>query len=72
MLRVDDIARALADDSPPGQPLAPAFPGARPSAVLVALADGPSGAEVLLTAAVPAPAQPQGGDQLPGRPSRSR
>ena len=48
-LRVDDIARALADDSPPGRPLAPAFPGARPSAVLVALADGPSGAEVLLT-----------------------
>ena len=47
-LRVDDIARALVD-SPPGRPLAPAFPGARLSAVLVALADGPSGAEVLLT-----------------------
>ena len=34
---------------PAGRPLAPAFPDARPSAVLVALADGPSGAEVLLT-----------------------
>lgn len=30
-------------------PLVPTFPDARPSAVLVALADGPSGAEVLLT-----------------------
>ena len=47
-MHVADVARALAD-SPPGQPLAPAFPGARLSAVLVALADGPSGAEVLLT-----------------------
>jgi 8-oxo-dGTP pyrophosphatase MutT (NUDIX family) len=47
-LHVDDVALALAD-SPPGRPLAPAFPGARLSAVLVALADGPSGAEVLLT-----------------------
>ena len=45
---VDDIAVALAD-APPGRPLAPAFPGARASAVLVALADGPAGAEVLLT-----------------------
>ncbi len=45
---VDEIAVALAD-APPGRPLAPAFPDARPSAVLVALADGPSGAEVLLT-----------------------
>ena len=34
---------------PPGLPLEPAFDGARVSAVLVALADGPSGAEVLLT-----------------------
>ena len=45
---VDDVARALVD-AQPGRPLAPAFVGARPSAVLVALADGPSGAEVLLT-----------------------
>jgi 8-oxo-dGTP pyrophosphatase MutT (NUDIX family) len=35
--------------APVGRPLAPAFPGARPSAVLIALADGPTGAEVLLT-----------------------
>ena len=45
---VDDIAAALAD-APPGRPLAPAFEGARASAVLVGLADGSSGAEVLLT-----------------------
>ena len=45
---VDDIAAALTD-APPGQALAPAFEGARASAVLVGLADGPSGAEVLLT-----------------------
>jgi 8-oxo-dGTP pyrophosphatase MutT (NUDIX family) len=32
-----------------GRPLAPAFPGARPSAVLIALADGEQGPEVLLT-----------------------
>jgi 8-oxo-dGTP pyrophosphatase MutT (NUDIX family) len=32
-----------------GRELAPSFPGARPSAVLVALLDGPLGAEVLLT-----------------------
>lgn len=31
------------------RPLAPAFPGARHSAVMIALADGPAGAEVLLT-----------------------
>ena len=47
-ITVDDIAGALAD-SPPGQPLAPAFPGARLSAVLIVLADGRDGAEVLLT-----------------------
>ena len=47
-LAVADVAVALAD-SPPGQPLAPAFPDARLSAVLVALADGDHGVEVLLT-----------------------
>jgi len=45
---VDDIADRLRD-APVGRPIAPAFPGARPSAVLVALADGTNGAEVLLT-----------------------
>jgi 8-oxo-dGTP pyrophosphatase MutT (NUDIX family) len=45
---VDDIERALAG-SAPGRPIAPTFPDARPSAVLVALADGEEGAEVLLT-----------------------
>jgi len=45
---VDDIADRLRD-APVGRPIAPAFPGARPSAVLVALADGANGAEVLLT-----------------------
>lgn len=41
---------ALAATAPPtGRPLAPAFPGARPSAVLIALADGDRGPEVLLT-----------------------
>lgn len=45
---VADIVAALAD-APPGRPLAPAFPGARLSAVLIALADGATGAEVLLT-----------------------
>jgi len=45
---VDDIERALATASP-GRPIAPTFPDARPSAVLVALADGEQGAEVLLT-----------------------
>ena len=34
---------------PTGRPLAPAFPDARPSAVLIALADGDRGPEVLLT-----------------------
>jgi mutator protein MutT len=47
-ITVDDIERALAG-SPPGRPLVPAFPDARPSAVLIALADGSDGANVLLT-----------------------
>jgi mutator protein MutT len=47
-LSVADIVAALSG-APPGRPLAPAFPGARLSAVLVALADGELGAEVLLT-----------------------
>jgi 8-oxo-dGTP pyrophosphatase MutT (NUDIX family) len=47
-ITVDDVARALAGASA-GRPTAPAFPDARPSAVLVALADGQQGAEVLLT-----------------------
>ena len=33
----------------PAQPIAPPFPDARPAAVLIAIADGPDGAEVLLT-----------------------
>jgi mutator protein MutT len=45
---VADIVAAVVG-SPGEQPLAPAFPGARLSAVLVALADGDDGAEVLLT-----------------------
>jgi peroxisomal coenzyme A diphosphatase NUDT7 len=45
---VADVVAALAG-SPPGRPLAPAFAGARLSAVLVVLADGEDGAEVLLT-----------------------
>ena len=45
---VDDIERVLSA-APAGVPSAPAFPDARPSAVLVALADGQEGAEVLLT-----------------------
>ena len=48
VITVDDIERALAG-SPPGRPLLPAFPDARPSAVLIALADGSDGANVLLT-----------------------
>jgi peroxisomal coenzyme A diphosphatase NUDT7 len=47
-LSVAAVAAALSD-SPPGRPLAPTFPDARLSAVLVALADGEHGAEVLLT-----------------------
>ncbi len=45
---VEEIALAMAD-ARPERPLAPAFVDARPSAVLIALADGPNGAEVLLT-----------------------
>jgi len=45
---VEQIAAALVV-APIGRPVAPAFEGARPSAVLVALTDGPDGAEVLLT-----------------------
>lgn len=45
---VDDVAVTLEEDEV-GAPLAPAFPNARPSAVLIALADGDRGAEVLLT-----------------------
>jgi 8-oxo-dGTP pyrophosphatase MutT (NUDIX family) len=43
-------AADLAANAPPtGRPLAPAFPGARSSAVLIALVDGHQGPEVLLT-----------------------
>ena len=45
---VDGVVERL-DGVHPTRPLAPTFPDARPSAVLVALADGPAGAEVLLT-----------------------
>jgi mutator protein MutT len=48
VVTVDDIERALAAATP-GRPIAPTFPDARASAVLVALADGEEGAEVLLT-----------------------
>jgi mutator protein MutT len=48
VVTVDDIERILGD-SPPGQPIVPTFPDAKPSAVLIALADGEQGAEVLLT-----------------------
>jgi 8-oxo-dGTP pyrophosphatase MutT (NUDIX family) len=47
-ISVADIAATLTG-SPPGRPLAPGFSESRPSAVLVALADGALGAEVLLT-----------------------
>jgi 8-oxo-dGTP pyrophosphatase MutT (NUDIX family) len=47
-ITVADIEHVLSG-RPTGQRTAPAFPDARPSAVLVALADGQSGAEVLLT-----------------------
>lgn len=47
---VGGAAADLATSVPaPSRPIAPAFPGARPSAVLLTLADGPSGPEVLLT-----------------------
>jgi mutator protein MutT len=45
---VADVVDALAGTAA-ARPPAPAFPGARVSAVLVALADGEAGAEVLLT-----------------------
>lgn len=45
---VDTIAAGLIG-ARLGRPIAPAFPNARPAAVLVALADGDDGAEVLLT-----------------------
>jgi 8-oxo-dGTP pyrophosphatase MutT (NUDIX family) len=45
---VDDIEHALTG-AVPSRPIAPTFPDARASAVLVALADGEQGAEVLLT-----------------------
>ncbi|HEU4839965.1 MAG TPA: CoA pyrophosphatase [Ilumatobacteraceae bacterium] len=48
VVTVDDIERALVAATP-GRPIAPTFPDARASAVLVALADGEEGAEVLLT-----------------------
>ena len=71
LITVDDIERALAG-SPPGQPLAPAFPDARPSAVLVALADGPRRRRGAADPALAAPAQPPGRDQLPRRAHRPR
>ncbi len=43
---VDELLSAVPHES---APILPTFPDARPSAVLVALADGPDGAEVLLT-----------------------
>lgn len=43
---VDELVEPVAAES---APLLPTFPDARPSAVLVALYDGPHGAEVLLT-----------------------
>lgn len=43
---VDELVAPVAETS---APLLPTFPGARSSAVLVVLADGPEGAEVLLT-----------------------
>lgn len=45
---MDEIAAPLVT-APPGRAMAPSFADARASAVLVALADGPNGAEVLLT-----------------------
>jgi 8-oxo-dGTP pyrophosphatase MutT (NUDIX family) len=45
---LDAVVDAVRRQPPAGDPL-PLFPGARPSAVLVALHDGPAGAEVVLT-----------------------
>ena len=47
-LTVDAVMRRL-EAHDPERPLVPPFPDSRPSAVLVALTDGPDGAEVLLT-----------------------
>jgi len=44
-----EIAAAVMDAALDQLPMTPMFPDARPSAVLVALVDGPDGAEVLLT-----------------------
>ena len=44
-----EIAAAVADAALDRLPMTPMFPDARPSAVLLALVDGPNGAEVLLT-----------------------
>jgi 8-oxo-dGTP pyrophosphatase MutT (NUDIX family) len=49
LLSFDRVLGRLETRSPRALPHAPDFPGARPSAVLVALADGPLGPEVLLT-----------------------
>lgn len=46
---LDGVLDTLAEHVPGARPHAPDFPGARPSAVLVALAEGPDGPEVLLT-----------------------
>ncbi len=43
---VDELVRSVPRES---VPVLPTFPDAKPSAVLVALADGPDGAEILLT-----------------------
>jgi 8-oxo-dGTP pyrophosphatase MutT (NUDIX family) len=47
-LDVDGVLATVSTEVP-ALPKEPAFPGARNSAVLIALADGPAGAEVLLT-----------------------
>jgi len=44
-----EIAAAVARAKLDQLPMTPTFPDARPSAVLIALVDGPTGAEVLLT-----------------------
>ena len=48
MLSLDAVVAAVRTRRPPLEEL-PLFPGARPSAVLVALHDGPLGAEIVLT-----------------------
>jgi 8-oxo-dGTP pyrophosphatase MutT (NUDIX family) len=47
-ITVADVVARL-EGTPAGRPVLTAFPDARLSAVLIALADGPTGAEVLLT-----------------------